>query len=221
MTWGARPLYLPMNWKDYRVPDSEMLTPAEAAVVAEVSVREVNRVFDEALLPKRYLQGGQRRRLRSDACAFVRFYFHAAPKLTAAQRSRVIERVTARPDNAAPAPVEDEFLTVDLNDFVVQTEARRAALHRAREGVVQDPGILGGTPVIRGTRVPVHDIAAALAEGDSPGDIRADYSQLTDEQIEAAALYAAANPLRGRPRRGPWGDRLPVSEKRIRRHRVG
>ena len=35
----------------------------------------------------------------------------------------------------------------------------------AQDAVVSDPEILGGVPVLRGTRVPAHDVAASVAAG--------------------------------------------------------
>jgi uncharacterized protein (DUF433 family) len=61
----------------------------------------------------------------------------------------------------------------------------------ARAMVVVDPGIMGGAPVIRGTRVPVHDIAASLAVGVSRERIRAAYPGLDDRMIDLAARYVA------------------------------
>ena len=54
-----------------------------------------------------------------------------------------------------------------------------------------------------GTRIPAHDIAEMLANGDGIGAIRDAWPVLTVEQIEAAALYARAYPRRGRPRTPP------------------
>jgi uncharacterized protein (DUF433 family) len=62
--------------------------------------------------------------------------------------------------------------------------------------VVEDPYILGATPVIRGTRIPVHDVAASVAAGVPRDDIRQAYPDLDDRSIELAAIYAEATPAR-------------------------
>ena len=84
--------------------------------------------------------------------------------------------------------------------------------------------IMGGTPVISGTRVPVHDVAAALAAGVPAKEILEDYPSLTEDRLELAALYAEANPLRGRPKpliaRLPEGARI-LSDHRVPRRRAG
>ena len=70
----------------------------------------------------------------------------------------------------------------------------------ARSIVVEDPAIMGGLPVIRGTRVPAHDLAASVASGISLECLQAEhYTWLTLEQIELGILYARAFPLPARP----------------------
>jgi uncharacterized protein (DUF433 family) len=66
--------------------------------------------------------------------------------------------------------------------------------------VVSDPEILSGTPVIRGTRVPVYDVAASVASGIPIDRILSAYPGLQREHVELATIYAEANPQRGRPR---------------------
>jgi uncharacterized protein (DUF433 family) len=68
----------------------------------------------------------------------------------------------------------------------------------AQDAVVSDPEILGGVPVLRGTRVPVHDVAASVAAGLPLDRILAAYLSLDADQIELATIYAEANPMRGR-----------------------
>ncbi|HJU17281.1 MAG TPA: DUF433 domain-containing protein [Stellaceae bacterium] len=196
--------------------DVELLTLPEAAVVASVAVRDVNRIIDEKILPERFytLEGG--RRLHIAACPLVGFYFHAAKALTAEERGLVIRKLCERigpamarwpiacwRKHSRPADwsVADGFLTVSLWEFATGAEDRHARLTEARERVVEDPDILDGTPVIRGTRIPVYDVAASVAAGLSHERIRTAYPGLDDHAIELAALYAEATPPRGRPRR--------------------
>ena len=82
---------------------------------------------------------------------------------------------------------------------------------RARATITTDDAVLSGVPCVRGTRIPAHDIAEMLANGDEVGTIRHAWPVLTAEQIEAAALYARAYPRRGRPHNAPrWRSRRPV-----------
>jgi uncharacterized protein (DUF433 family) len=73
-------------------------------------------------------------------------------------------------------------------------------LAKARRVVSSASGVLRGAPVFKGTRIPVHDIASMLANGDKPAAIVKAYPQLDEERIRLAAIYASAYPRRGRPR---------------------
>jgi uncharacterized protein (DUF433 family) len=54
-----------------------------------------------------------------------------------------------------------------------------------------NPEIMGGKPVIRGTRLPVETILRKLGEGLTAEAIIADHPRLTVEDIRAAQAFAA------------------------------
>jgi len=58
--------------------------------------------------------------------------------------------------------------------------------------ITTDPEILGGKPVIAGTRISVQLILEKLRDGWSIQDLLEDYPYLTREQIIAAIAYAAS-----------------------------
>ena len=81
--------------------------------------------------------------------------------------------------------------------------ARRRAERYVRlrdEWIVSDPAIKGGEPVI-GSRVSVHTLASRIAEGEADEVLDEDFPHIPAEARDVAALYARANPRRGRPRR--------------------
>jgi hypothetical protein len=53
-------------------------------------------------------------------------------------------------------------------------------------------------------------IAELLAKGSTPAELLEGYPRLTAEMIRLAPVYAAAYPLRGRPRNQAWRDQKPV-----------
>ena len=57
--------------------------------------------------------------------------------------------------------------------------------------IVANPGILGGKPIVEGTRLSVEHILGLLASGMSHAEIIADYPILTEESIRAVLAYAA------------------------------
>lgn len=65
--------------------------------------------------------------------------------------------------------------------------------------------ILGGEPVIKGTRITCRSVLGRLEDGDTLEDLGADYPEIPLAAFEAAATYARAHPPRGRPSQGkPW-----------------
>lgn len=64
-----------------------------------------------------------------------------------------------------------------------------------------DRGKMGGTPVIRGTRVPVRTLAQLVEGEESRKALKEDYPHIPEEAYEVAVLWAKGNPRRGRPLR--------------------
>ncbi|MBV9313524.1 MAG: DUF433 domain-containing protein [Pseudonocardia sp.] len=60
------------------------------------------------------------------------------------------------------------------------------------ERIAVNHEIMGGVPCIRGTRVPVTRVLKMVAAGMSIERIRADFPQITAEDVHEALLYAAA-----------------------------
>lgn len=58
--------------------------------------------------------------------------------------------------------------------------------------ITRDPEILGGKPIVRGTRLPVYPIVAWVKSGHTPAEIVDGYPDLTVEDIAAAVAYAQA-----------------------------
>lgn len=54
----------------------------------------------------------------------------------------------------------------------------------ARDIITHDPGILGGTPVFAGTRVPVDTLTAHLRAGDSLEIFLQDFPSVSREQAQ-------------------------------------
>ena len=61
----------------------------------------------------------------------------------------------------------------------------------AHERIEINPEIMGGKPVIRGTRVPVETILRKLGAGLAQEAILADHPKLTPDDIKAAQAFAA------------------------------
>ena len=58
--------------------------------------------------------------------------------------------------------------------------------------IVADPSVMGGKPVIRGTRISVESILEKVAEGESIDQIVTEHPHISPEEVRAALAYAAS-----------------------------
>lgn len=58
-------------------------------------------------------------------------------------------------------------------------------------GIVCDPDVMSGKPVIRGTRLSVDFILNLLSHGQNPDEIIAEYEGLEPTDIQACLLFAS------------------------------
>lgn len=212
----------------------EMLKATEAAVVSRVSLRDVNRVIDEEILPKTFVSLDNGRHVLAGACSLIAFYFESAKRLTSEERVLAIKAMEPRLTKSLPLAwaallkedwtLHDEFLTIDLLPFMRETKARINDLGAARDMVTESSEVLSGTPVIRGTRIPVYDVAASVAAGHPTNRILEAYPSLTEEMVRLATMYAEAIPPRGRPRGArsiPAGSNVITDRHVPRRRKAG
>ncbi len=75
---------------------------------------------------------------------------------------------------------------------------------RLRQLVTSDPEIMRGTPVFKGTRIPVDLVADMLAQGATAEEILEGYPTLNEEMISVAPSYVRVFPLKTVPTRSPW-----------------
>jgi len=83
--------------------------------------------------------------------------------------------------------------------------------------VIEDPHVMGGLPVFRGTRVPIANVLASLKAGFNLEQLREAYPFLTQEMVDAAHSYSPSNSAA--PARQWFGNglRLLMSRERARR----
>ncbi|MBM3646160.1 MAG: DUF433 domain-containing protein [Alphaproteobacteria bacterium] len=181
----------------------------EVAELANVPVRAVDKAIEEKVLTGiRAGMRGRRRMLPLHAVPYaaivarlpVTLSLAAKRDLARALGKRSAARMTADPLEIAPA------VTVDVPALVGPDLAERAVRYsKAREDYIEiNPDIMGGTPVLRGTRMTVYSVLGRLDGGDSIADVLGDNPHLTREALETAALYARTHPLVGRPSGRPW-----------------
>lgn len=189
-----------------------LYTPTEAAVLTGLSLKAVNNAIDRNTVSA--VPGEEGGRLL-DARALVSLSIErrlSAGVATPELRRKVFDALADAPRNAVL--LEGGLIKIDLRAPRRALAASLRDLRRARRLVVSDPEILGSDPVFRGTRVPVHLIAALVAQGSKPAELIEGYPRVTGEMIRLAPIYAAAYPLRGPKRKLPWHDQQPVRRGR-------
>jgi len=104
-------------------------------------------------------------------------------------------------------------LFVECKSARRKVEKQLKQLSHIEEMVVSDPEIMRGTPVFKGTRIPVDLVADMLAQGATGDEILEGYPTLSKEKIAMAPLYMRAFPRRGRPSRRPWQGKKAQGRK--------
>jgi len=177
------------------------LSANEAACVTGVPLKQVHRIIDAGLLAAGVSDGKRSRTLQPAGLVGLKLAHETTDLLTLDGRRRLIRYLLEHPHAGA---ARERGVSVDVRTMKVEVRKGLAMLAKARDGVEYDKAVLSGIPCIKGTRIPVHDIADMLANGDSAGAIREAFPRLSQAQIELAAFYARAYPRRGRPRRTPF-----------------
>src|ERR1700745_1215193 len=155
--------------KNYFMQTHETLfTPTEAAGLTGLSLKAVNNAIDKKTISA--FSGEEGGRLL-DARALVslslerRLADRVAPEL----RRQVFDALAGSPRNVVS--LEGGLVKIDLREPRRALAASLRDLRRARRVVFSDPDILGGDPVFRGTRVPVHVVADLVAQGSKPAEL--------------------------------------------------
>ena len=201
---------------------------AQAAFIAGLTDRQMNRVVDEHLVPEPlFEQRGNSRLFTRLGAAFAKFYFSTEDLLLAGARRQVLDELSARVDrlqvkdqvlmltllDSLSWKVERKHVEVDLLPFLQEAFYRAKEVDQADALVTTNPEVMGGVPVFVGTRVPFGIVLGSLAAGVHLGRLQASYPFLTEAHIQAAKVYEAVHPRRGRPRR--IADVNPELERRV------
>jgi len=186
--------------------ETDLFTPAEAAVLSRLSLKAVNNAIDKKTILAR--RSGRGRLLDRPALLSLALERRLAGDTTPEFRRRLFAEIAAAPRRRV---VTVGALKVDLIEPRREVMERVKQLRRAERVVTVDPEIMGGNPVFRGTRVPVHLIDEKLRLGETVERLCEDYPRVSEEMIRLASIYAAAHPLRGRPRKKQWAGWRHVS----------
>jgi len=195
---------------------NSLFTPTEAAVLTRLSVKAVNNAIDRRTISTvtGRRAGHATRLLDLRALMSLTLEHRLADRFVPEMRRQVFDALAGSPRNVVS--LEGGLVKIDFREPRRQLATSLRELRRTRRLVVSDPDIMGGDPVFRGTRVPVHMTAELVPQGSTQAELLEGYPRLTPEMIRLAPVYAAAYPLRGRPRNQPWRDHKPVHQARRR-----
>lgn len=189
-----------------------LFTTAEAADLAETSPRAVEKAIEEGIVEVRRAPASRAGRRRRRLLSAAGIYYVAFVKKCDLQLSKKHKRDLWGWFKQTPSK---RLLTarfrlspgVDIKPGEVLRPVRNRVARYAdarRRWIEVDPKVKGGTPVIKGTRVSVYSVAGRLDHGESVDNILEDNPDLPRDAVNAAAAYARANPLVGRPGGKPW-----------------
>ena len=192
------------------MPITPDLTIRETAALSGVSRTMIEKAVEtrvlDTLTASARLRGGATRYLPVRAVAYFRALRMAKLTDLPLRHKRSIWRCMARLEPMKLKTIEfAPGAMLDLERLAANSlkVAERYLEARGRY-ITSDEDILGGTPVIAGTRIAVYAILGRLQDGDTIDDLMDDYPEVSREAFEAAELYARAHPLRGRPSGRPW-----------------
>lgn len=189
------------------------LTANEAAAASRVPLKQVHRIIDAGLLEGAVEVRQGTRLIDGPGLLALKLAYVTADVLKPEARRRAALRVLRETERPV---MREQAVTVEVDGIEAELEQGLADLDDAKAMVTTDPEVMGGTPCFAGTRIPVHDIADMMANGDTVTALAKAYPALDQRRIALAPVYAAAYPRRGRPRTPPWRAAGPKSLERLR-----
>src|SRR5579871_6535517 len=190
-------------------------TPAQASAITGLPLAAVHKAIDSRLIrPRSARSGGSvRRLLTKEQLIYLQLEAEGLRLLPMGTRREIAESIQRSPKTEQLPVANGTALLIEIGAARRAVEGQLKQLARMEEIVVSDPEIMRGTPVFKGTRIPVDLVADMLAQGASSEEILEGYPTLSKEKIAIAPLYMRAFPRRGRPSRRPWQGKTARGRK--------
>ncbi len=179
---------------------TRLFTAVEAAAITGLPPKAVHNAIDKRIVePAGHDQVPLARRLMNvDDLVRLTIWRGTGEMLSSEQRNALFAAMASSP--GARTLSASKLLIVDVAGARRDVESGIRSLEAAESLVVSDKTILGGEPVIKGTRIPVRALAAMRAAGASTEELLAGYPSLSRQSLSLAEAWARAHPRRGRPR---------------------
>ena len=179
---------------------TRLLSRNEAATLSGVSLNAVNKAVEQRVVrPSRTKQG--KTLLAAEDAVALALFSRVPVSLPVAFKRGIRDWVVAlSPKDAGEEFALSEAMTVSFTKELAQVRRRVDKYVKLREKYIEiNPMVMAGTPVIRGTRVPVRTLAKLVEGGESREALAEDYPHIPQDAYEVAVLWAKGNPRRGRP----------------------
>ena len=190
-------------------------TPAQAAAITGLPLAVVHKAIDSRLIRPRSARSGPtiRRLLTKEQLIYLQLEVEGLRLLPLGTRREIADSIQRSPKTEKLPVANGTALVIELGTARRKVESQLRQLAHIKEMVVSDPEIMRGTPVFKGTRIPVDLVADMLAQGATAEEILEGYPTLSKEKLDIAPLYMRAFPRRGRPSRRPWQGKKPRGRK--------
>jgi uncharacterized protein (DUF433 family) len=187
-------------------------TPAQAAALTGLPLAAVHKAIDSRLIRPRTARSGAtvRRLLTKEQLVFLRLEAEGLRLLPVGTRREIAASIQQSPKSERLHVANGTAILIELGSARRKVESQLKQFARIEEMVVSDPEVMRGTPVFKGTRIPVDLVADMLAQGATAEEILEGYPALNEARVSIAPLYMREFPRRGRPSRRPWqGKKAP------------
>jgi len=190
-------------------------TPAQAAALTGLPLAAVHKAIDSRLIRPRATRSGATvmRLLTKEQLIFLQLEAEGLRLLPLGTRREIAELLQRSPKTDRLPVGEGTALRIEIKPARRKLESQLKQLARIEDMVVSRPDIMRGTPVFKGTRIPVDLVADMLSQGATAREILEGYPALNRQSIAIAPLYMQAFPRRGRPSRRPWQGKQPRGRK--------
>src|SRR5262249_21260086 len=144
----------------------EGYTPAQAAAITGLPLAAVHKAIDSRLIRPRAERSGVtvRRLLSKDQLIYLQLEAEGLRLLPVGTRREIAESIQ-RSSKTEKLPVgKGAALLIEIGTARRAVESQLKRLARVEEMVVSDPEIMRGTPIFKGTRIPVDLVADMLAQ---------------------------------------------------------
>lgn len=190
---------------------NDVYTPAQVSAITDLPLPTVHKAIEYKLIrPKRVREGRVVQRMISKSqVLYLRMEAKGLRSLPLATRRQVAQAVERDPGIDVMALSKGSVILIEFKSARKEVDTGLRRLAQAVRMVESDAEIMRGTPVYKGTRIPVESVAEMLSQGSTVVEILEGYPALTRQQVELAPMYVRAFPRRGRPAIRPWAKRRP------------